>query len=174
MWKAVTVGAFALTVGMASSASAQQWGSTATAAPERAPTSAAPRNDSAGVPHRREQTSAPAHERAQSMAAADAIITEGQITRLRAALRLTPEQRSHWLPVEAALNDLARRQARGESGGIVQRLSDRTAALAETAMQLRRLKAIALPLIRSLDETQKREAIAFARNMGFQQMVAAF
>jgi len=46
--------------------------------------------------------------------------------------------------------------------------------VAATTMHLRRIKAIAMPLIASLDENQKREAIAFGRNMGLQQLVAAF
>ena len=43
-----------------------------------------------------------------------------------------------------------------------------------TATQLRRLKAVAMPLIQSLDDNQKRDAIIFARNLGLQQLVAAF
>ena len=99
-----------------------------------------------------------------------AVITEGHIARLRAALKLSPAQHKHWVPVEAALNDLARRQARDTSAAF----TDRSSAVAMTATQLRRLKAVAMPLIQTLDENQKREAIAFARTLGFEQLVAAF
>jgi hypothetical protein len=53
-------------------------------------------------------------------------------------------------------------------------LADHSSAVAATATQLRRLKAVAMPLIHTLDDNQKREAIAFARALGFQQLVAAF
>jgi hypothetical protein len=62
------------------------------------------------------------------------------------------------------LSDLARAQARG----------DRNASMATTTMHLRRIKAIAMPLINSLDDNQKRDAIAFGRHMGLAQLVAAF
>ena len=87
--------------------------------------------------------------------------TVGHIARLRAILKLTPAQQPHWLPVEVALSDLARQQARGLS-------------IAATTMHLRRIKSIAMPLIMTLDDNQKRDAIAFSRTMGFQQLVAAF
>lgn len=93
--------------------------------------------------------------------AVEPIFTVGHIARLRAILKLTPAQQPHWLPVEVALSDLARQQARGLS-------------IAATTMHLRRIKAIAMPLIMTLDDNQKRDAIAFSRTMGFQQLVAAF
>ena len=46
--------------------------------------------------------------------------------------------------------------------------------MATTTMHLRRIKAIAMPLINSLDDNQKRDAIAFGRHMGLAQLVAAF
>jgi zinc resistance-associated protein len=102
------------------------------------------------------------------------IITEEHITRLRAVLRLTPAQQQLWLPVEVALSELARQQARGQAAGFIARITDRGAAIAATAHHLARIRAIAMPLIQSLDETQKRDAIAFGRSMGLMQLVAAF
>ena len=72
-----------------------------------------------------------------------------------------PAQQPHWLPVEVALSDLARQKARGLT-------------VAATTMHLRRIKSLAMPLIMILDDNQKRDAIAFSRTMGFQQLVAAF
>ena len=89
-------------------------------------------------------------------------------------MKLTPAQQPHWTPVEAALSELARQQAKGEAAGFSHKYTDRSSAIAATATQLRRLKAIAMPLIKSLDDSQKRDAITFARNLGFQQLVAAF
>jgi hypothetical protein len=154
---------------MVSLASAQQqWGA---GAPAGAPVISVPPGVEASADPRRTPS---VRERGRADVAIDAIITESHIVRLRAALRLTPSQQSHWAPVEAALSELARQQARGEAAGFTYKLTDRTSAIAATAMQLRRLRTIAMPLINSLNDTQKRDAIAFARNMGLQQLVAAF
>jgi hypothetical protein len=114
-----------------------------------------------------EQTRAEAH--------AGPVITEAHIARLKSALNLTPAQQQYWSPVEAALRQLARRQARGDAGsGMVARVSERAATLAGTAVHLRRLASVAAPLVRALDEGQKREAMSFAHHAGFGQLAAAF
>jgi hypothetical protein len=81
---------------------------------------------------------------------------ESEIRRLRTVLNLTPEQVPYWSPVEAALLQLARQNERADGS------------------QLRRLKGLAAPLVRSLDEVQKRDAISFARQMGYGRLVASF
>ena len=151
-----------LTVALSQANAQHQWGSAGGSA--------------ASVPSRQETAADPqrapiARDRINSVS--DVTITEGHIARLRAALKLTPMQQQYWAPVEAALNQIARQQARAEVG-TGYRLADRTSAIATTLMQLQRLRSVAMPLIYSLDENQKREAIAFARTMGFQQLVAAF
>lgn len=153
--------AAALTTGMVSLACAQQWGANA---PSTGPLAAVPRAEA-----QYDASRVSVRERAD-----DSVITHQHIVRLRAALRLTPAQLPHWLPVEVALYELARQQARGEAAAFTYRMSDRSSAVATTAAQLRRIKAIAMPLIRTLDDHQKREAIAFARHMGFEQLVASF
>ena len=130
-------------------ADAQQWGA---AAPGSSTVVIPPRAEASADPRR-----AVPRDTARPQVAAEPILTEGHIARLRAILRLTPVQQPHWLPVEVALSDLARHQARG-------------ATAAATTMHLRRIKAIAMPLIMTLDDNQKREAIAFGRMMGFQQL----
>lgn len=95
-------------------------------------------------------------------------IKEADIPRLRAALNLTAEQQPHWAPVEAALVELARLDSKAET------LVQRTSAAASKAMQLRRLKTLARPLINRLDDNQKRDAVLFARRMGYSRLVAAF
>lgn len=102
------------------------------------------------------------------------VLRESDIAGLKAALNLTPEQRPHWTPVEAALSHLARQQAHAEANTYVQRVKDRAAALAETASQLRRLKSVATPLMSSLDDAQKRAAVNFARRMGYGPLLNAF
>ncbi len=105
-------------------------------------------------------------------AAIGPIFREADIAGLRAALHLTPDQRPHWIPVEAALNELAQHEARAEAPGYVRRFSERTSALAATAARLRRLQSIAMPLIMALNENQKRAAVSFARRMGYGSLVA--
>lgn len=90
-------------------------------------------------------------------------------------MNLTPSQQPFWGPVEAALRDLARQQSRDVAGvGFVQRMSDRAGSMASEAMHLRRLMAVARPLIRVLDDGQKREAMVLARRYGFERLVASF
>ena len=170
MLKAATVGAVALMMGLVSLASAQQWGSGAPAAAPAASAAVSPRIEASADPRRTPAV----RERSKAEAGVDAVITESHIARLRATLKLTPAQQPHWTAVEAALSELARQQAKGEAAGFSQKYTDRSAAIAATATQLRRLKAIAMPLIKSLDDSQKSAAISFARNLGFQQLVAAF
>jgi hypothetical protein len=113
------------------------------------------------------------HERAASPAGP--AIKESHIARLRAVLNLSAEQQKYWGPVESALRALARQQSRQEaSAGPVQRMSDRASSLASTAVQLRRLASVAAPLIRVLDDSQKRSAVSFAQSAGFGHLAAAF
>jgi len=101
------------------------------------------------------------------------ILRESDIAGLRSALQLTPEQMPHWTPVAAALSSLARSQSRSDAG-YIQRFRDKASALADTAAQLRRLRDTAMPLIISLNDSQKRAAMAYARRMGYGPLVAMF
>jgi zinc resistance-associated protein len=102
--------------------------------------------------------------------AAGIVVTEAQIAQFKAMLKLTPAQAKYWAPVEATLRDLARRQAQqSENVGFVQRLKTITL----NAAGMRRLSSAALPLIKSLDEDQKRDAMEVARAMGF-KLASAF
>jgi zinc resistance-associated protein len=95
----------------------------------------------------------------------------------KAALRLTPEQARHWPRVEAILRDIVRRQSAAEeqaSGNAVYRLSARAADAVVSAASIRRLISAAQPLIRSLDDDQKRNAITMARAMGLGHVAASF
>jgi hypothetical protein len=53
-------------------------------------------------------------------------------------------------------------------------MSEKAKTLAGTAVQLRRLASVAAPLIRVLDEGQKRNAMSFANNAGFGHLASAF
>ena len=146
MWKGAIVGALALAAGMIFPASADTLGGS--------------------------------HEQARQERAAihsGPVIREGHIARLRTVLNLTAEQQKYWGPVETALRSLARQQSREEaSAGVVQRMSDKASSMAGTAVQLRRLASAAAPLIRVLDDGQKRSAMSFVQNAGFGHLAAAF
>jgi hypothetical protein len=97
--------------------------------------------------------------------AADVVVTEGKIARLRAALRLTGEQLAHWRPVEAALRSAIREQ-RAENGGWVHKVRDQVSGYAGSAMALQRAMSAAGPLIASLDERQRESGRSALRSMG--------
>jgi hypothetical protein len=105
---------------------------------------------------------------------------ESGLMRFRAALRLTPDQQKHWPRVEAAIRSLARdgeRQPTETSSvraGFFRRVGGQVADFAGNAAAMRRLVAAAQPLVRSLDEGQKREAMTLARAMGLGNLAARF
>ena len=90
-------------------------------------------------------------------AQAGPVVTSAHIARLKAELKLTADQQRYWVPVEAALRDLARRHA----------------AVAAGAPEAKRVMIVALPLIGSLNEEQKRKAMVMARSMGFMTVASA-
>ena len=94
------------------------------------------------------------------------VFTEGQIHRVKVALRLTRAQEQYWPPIEAALREVARELSHksvGEGG----------AATVDQA-KAQRLASVAYPLLAMLDETQKRDAMALVRAMGLGSLVASF
>lgn len=103
------------------------------------------------------------------------VVKEAHIARLRATLNLTVEQQKYWGPVESALRALARSQAREEaSAGFVARMGDKATRMAGTAVHLKRLASAAAPLIKVLDDNQKRSAVSFAQSAGFGHLAQAF
>jgi zinc resistance-associated protein len=103
---------------------------------------------------------------------------EAGISRFKSALRLNPQQERHWPRVEAALRSMARDGDRQEVAdaqpGFFRRVGNRASELASNATSMRRLVSAAQPLVKSLDENQKREALTLARAMGFSQLAARF
>jgi hypothetical protein len=103
------------------------------------------------------------------------IVTETHIAILKNILNLRPEQEPYWVPVEAALGELARWQAKKASeSGTAGRTSNRKAADVNAKKQLKRIAAVSAPLIRALDENQRRDVITLARAFGFERLVASF
>ncbi len=68
------------------------------------------------------------------------------VVRIKKALHLTPAQEPYWAPVEAALRELARRQARDANEGLVRRISQRVVQIALSRWPADRLAAAARPL----------------------------
>lgn len=103
---------------------------------------------------------------------------EAGIARFKAALRLKPDQLKHWPRVEAALRSMTKESEAVEVAdaqpGLIRRTVNRASELAMNATSMRRLVAAAQPLVKSLDEEQKREAITLARAMGFGRLAARF
>jgi hypothetical protein len=95
------------------------------------------------------------------------------IARVRRVLQLTPQQEAYWPPVEAALRDIARRQAQEESAGLVRRISHRVVSVVLNAAAVRRLANAARPLIAALRDDQKQGAMILAQEMGLGPVLAA-
>jgi hypothetical protein len=158
MWKAALAGALAL----ATMGSSLAWadGANETLVP-RAPAA----QQSGGATFRVASTGHAAMEMA-----------DARINRFKTMLRLTVEQERHWPAVEAALRDIIRRHESEEpqSGGVLQRVSERAASAVLSAGAIKRLVAAAQPLIKSLNQEQRRDALQLARNMGFGDVAAKF
>jgi hypothetical protein len=95
------------------------------------------------------------------------------IARIKSVLKLTAAQEPYWAPVEAALRDLARQQARTEADGLVHRISHRVVSVVLSSAAVQRLAVAARPLIAKLDEDQMRAAHGLAQEMGLGPVVAA-
>ncbi len=103
---------------------------------------------------------------AASTAAGKIVLTRAEIGRIKARLRLTPEQLQHWGPIEAALRAMAAHGAHGVAAASEPIVLDQA--------KLQRLVAVAMPLLTSLGAEQRREATALARSLGLGQLVASY
>lgn len=103
------------------------------------------------------------------------VLTDAHIARLKGMLRLSPAQERYWPPVEAALRHFARQQAKEDANaaGFVQRVRDQASAITAQAIGVKRVMAAASPLIKCLDEGQKRDVVTLARALGFDKLAAA-
>ncbi len=95
------------------------------------------------------------------------------IARVKQVLHLTPEQRRYWPPVEAALRGIARRQVEAQSGSLVHRIGHRVVSIVLDGNAIRRLAVAARPLIATLRDDQKQNAVALAQEMGLGPVLAA-
>src|SRR5262249_23708800 len=102
--------------------------------------------------------------------AQEVVVTDGQIARLRHALRLTPSQQHHWYAVEATLRSLARQQQRyrvaSSEAGYFGPARAQVAGYPIPAVSWQRLRSAAQPLIASLSEEQKESGRSVLSSMG--------
>jgi hypothetical protein len=102
--------------------------------------------------------------------AQEVVVTEGQISRLHAALHLTSAQERHWYPVAATLRRLgqvrAQYQVASADEGFVSRARARASGYTVTAMTMARLRTVAQPLIAALSEEQKNAGRDVLSSMG--------
>jgi hypothetical protein len=98
----------------------------------------------------------------------DVVVKEMHITLLKFALNLRPAQQPYWAPVEAALHEMAQWQATATS-----ELSASGRASSAVVLRLKRIAALAVPLIRALDENQKRSMMILARSTGLEMLLAS-
>lgn len=115
------------------------------------------------IPEARERTGIPS----------DIVVTEMHIALIKYALNLRPEQESQWAPVEAALRDLAQWQTMTAHEVNFVGAGERGAAGNGVVTRLKRIATLAQPLIKMLDQTQRRDMMALARSAGLEQLLAA-
>ncbi len=114
------------------------------------------------------QTTASVDARQRAEVPSDVVVKEMHITLLKFALNLRPAQEPFWVPVETALREMAQWQAKsslesdanGRAGSLV-------------AHRLRRIAAMAVPLIKALDEDQRRSMMMLARSAGLEMLLAS-
>jgi hypothetical protein len=90
--------------------------------------------------------------------------TAAQVARIKANLRLTPDQQEYWRPVEQVLLEIVRDTASQKAAG-----RGRVTVSAEVSQ---RLYWAAGPLLMSLREDQRREARSLARSMGLEKVAS--
>ena len=103
-------------------------------------------------------------------AAEELVVTEGQIARLHAALKLTGSQEHYWHAVAATLHTIAHHQEQYQlasaDDGFVARTRARISGYALTGMAMQRLRSAAQPLIGVLSDEQKEAGRTVLASMG--------
>lgn len=108
----------------------------------------------------------------------DFLVSETHIAQLRDMLKLRPDQEAHWPAVENALRDLVREQEREveqvqQAVSLAKKLTTKVSAVTGEIAAIKRLVTAARPLLKVLDDAQKREVSELARKAGLQHLAAA-
>jgi hypothetical protein len=141
-------------------------------APEQLQQSAAPIATSKPEPSGARSTHAAARGAASRPGG---VLNDAQIASIRQRLNLTPEQEKMWPAVEAALrkivytkNAMSPRVPAAQPGG------ERMAYIDPTSADAQQLKYAALPLIKRLNDDQRREIKMMAYVMGLAELASQF
>jgi hypothetical protein len=110
----------------------------------------------------------------QARPAQGLVLTQAHIAKFKSVLKLTAVQEQYWPAVEKAFREMTQRGSDIASSGLVQGISNRASSFGNNAMALRQLAVAAYPLIQSLDEGQKQNALALARTLGLEKLALAF
>ena len=111
-------------------------------------------------------------EETGAIASGGVVVTDATIARLKAALRLSPNQEVHWRTLESTLRHLAQDQQQQHvadasgSASFVQRVKARMKSYVLDVSAARQVAQAAQPLIATLDEDQKRDGINMVRALG--------
>lgn len=107
-------------------------------------------------------------------ATSELVMSSTHVARLKSVLKLTAQQQQHWPAVEHAFREISQAQEAGAPQGIVQGIKHRVTSIALNTLALRRLATAAHPLIRTLTDEQKQDAMSFVRSTGLASVAAAF
>ena len=108
---------------------------------------------------------APVHRPKPKPAAKDALLSDGQIAKIKTRLNLSSSQEYYWPSVEQALRAIGRKlhaTSHGRDGG--------APMIDPDSAEVQQLKYAAMPLLFQLREDQKQEVRKLARAMGLEQV----
>lgn len=100
--------------------------------------------------------------------------TSAQIDQFHAALRLRPDQEPYWQPVERVLHGGMQQPLPDRHSRFFKRLNHRPTTVAANVVGLRELASAAVPLVQSMDDSQKLTAWQYVNAMGYGAIVAQF
>lgn len=104
----------------------------------------------------------------------DQVTVDAVVTRIKQTLRLTAQQEPYWPPVRAALREVLREQSQATLHEILKRPGSQRHPVHLHPGAFNRIASAALPLIQTLDERQKQDALRLARSIGLESVAWAF
>lgn len=110
----------------------------------------------------------------RSVAKYEVVMSFTHVARLKSVLKLTAEQEQLWPAIEHAFREISQAQEAGTPQGVVQGIKQRVTSIGLNTLALRRLATAAYPLLRTLTQEQKQNALSFARSAGLDSVAAAF
>ena len=105
-------------------------------------------------------------------AQSDIVVTETHIALIKNVLNLRADQERHWTPVETALREVAHLQVRAAEGVAAVHAHGRASGI-NIMRRLKRIAAVAAPLLESLDDEQRQKLAILARLAGLEVLLAS-